>query len=241
MQSQGNRGETLTRKCKDCGVCLVVGSTWTDCNKNRNYYRCSACHRILNAAQMRQANAAKRGIVLPAVVIKPIDHTLEERRIRIASNASINRIKTKGIVKEMVVDGSVYVITNAEIPGRVKIGWGADPEARLGDYKTYHPTPYVQYGYAHAPSIAAEKEVHSFFEPFRVAGTKEWFWLTPEAALDIVKKICLEHSTNGGLSNANKDQSLSDPTGAGDAEADWQSVADPLDQADNLFHTLYEY
>jgi hypothetical protein len=127
-----------------------------------------------------------------AKVFREPDPILENRRIRLAdAKALTTKYKRQYIVK----DGSVYVITHSAFPGMVKIGWAGDPWARLGEYQMYAPTPYALEGYAHAPSIKAEKAVHRHFKHQRVSG--EWFRVSVEEALAITKKICLEHSTHG--------------------------------------------
>lgn len=86
--------------------------------------------------------------------------------------------------------GWVYVISNKSMPGLVKIGYTMkDPEIRAADLNgTGIPTPYlVEYEVLVDEPLKIEQAVHAHLARNREG--KEWFKLSPEAAVAGIKQV----------------------------------------------------
>ena len=97
--------------------------------------------------------------------------------------------------------GIVYVLTNSEMPGLVKIGKTSqgEVEGRLSQlYSTGVPIPF-ECVYAARVSDAAtvEKALHTVFEPHRVNPNREFFRIEPDQAEVILRLIDHEDVTPG--------------------------------------------
>lgn len=92
---------------------------------------------------------------------------------------------------EEIMDGIVYVLTNPEMPGLVKIGETSRDgmKERLSElYKTGVPVPFrCEYAARVSERKALEKAFHAAFEPHRVNPNREFFRIEPEQAIAILK------------------------------------------------------
>jgi hypothetical protein len=95
----------------------------------------------------------------------------------------------------------VYVLTNAEMPGLVKIGI---TDASVGDRvkqldNTSVPVPFECF-YAAEVSDAArvERAIHEAFDDHRVRKSREFFRLSPDKPKAIIELLCIKNVTPGG-------------------------------------------
>ena len=105
------------------------------------------------------------------------------------------------MISENNQSGIVYVLTNSEMPGLVKIGKTSqgEVEGRLSQlYSTGVPIPF-ECVYAARVSDAAtvEKALHTVFEPHRVNPNREFFRIEPDQAEVILRLIDHEDVTPG--------------------------------------------
>ena len=85
----------------------------------------------------------------------------------------------------------VYVLTNPDIQGVVKIGRTKDLEKRLRTFNTAAPRPYVcAIAVDVAPRNAStlEKALHTAFTPDKAPNAREWFEMDPERVVAILRE-----------------------------------------------------
>ncbi len=94
----------------------------------------------------------------------------------------------------------VYVLTNAEMPGLVKIGIteGNIEDRVKGLDNTSVPVP-LECFYAAEVSDAAkiERAIHEAFDDHRVRKSREFFRLSPDKPKAIIELLCLKNVTPG--------------------------------------------
>lgn len=108
----------------------------------------------------------------------------------------------KSIPKFKGKQGHVYILTNPSIPGQVKIGYTQLDDVVLRSKQlskdTGVPTPFIVYASRIFDNcMLAEKMMHSYFsentdpnlKTGRVSENREFFWTTPELALEYLIKI----------------------------------------------------
>lgn len=87
----------------------------------------------------------------------------------------------------------VYVLVNESIHGMVKIGMttrGVQERAREISGATGVPTPWtVVFSFRCFKSYDLEQEIHEYLDSVRVSGNREMFRLTPNQAMEVVKKL----------------------------------------------------
>jgi hypothetical protein len=87
----------------------------------------------------------------------------------------------------------VYVLTNAAMPGLVKLGWSAqeDVSSRLTQlYTTGVPVPFdLVYVCRVENADEVENALHTAFGPNRVNPRREFFRIDPEQAIAILKLL----------------------------------------------------
>ena len=87
-----------------------------------------------------------------------------------------------------VGDSWVYVLSNASMPGALKIGYTAlkpDKRAKQLSRSTGVASPFiVEYSFQCFNAESLEGELHKFFNPYRINNNREFFRLS----LDEVKK-----------------------------------------------------
>jgi len=91
------------------------------------------------------------------------------------------------------VTGYVYCLTNASIPGLVKIGkTKRDPKARAAEISasTGVPTPFdIKWSLQVHDMDKAETDLHSALENHRLSKRREFFRCTPSQAADAAKSL----------------------------------------------------
>src|SRR5206468_742289 len=94
----------------------------------------------------------------------------------------------------------VYVITNAAMPGLVKIGvTNGDVATRLKQLDTTGmPLPFECFYAAEVKDCAAvEKAIHKAFGDHRVRQSREFFKLSPDKPKAIIELLCIKNVTPG--------------------------------------------
>lgn len=93
----------------------------------------------------------------------------------------------------------VYVLSNASMPGLVKIGMTEDQDAsaRVGQlFSTGVPLPFdVEYACRVDNPDEVEKALHQAFAPARINPRREFFRIAPEQAIAILKLLNKEDAT----------------------------------------------
>ena len=97
--------------------------------------------------------------------------------------------------------GIVYVLTNPEMPGLVKIGKTSRKEVqqRLVElYSTGVPVPFeCEYAARVSDEGVVEKAFHTAFEPYRINPNREFFRIDPEQAIALLELLAVEDVTPG--------------------------------------------
>ena len=95
--------------------------------------------------------------------------------------------------------GIVYVLTNPEMPGLVKIGKTSrdEVEERLKElYSTGVPVPFeCEYAARVEDSAKTEKAFHTAFGPYRINPNREFFRIDPEQAIEVLTLLANEDVT----------------------------------------------
>ena len=93
----------------------------------------------------------------------------------------------------------VYVLTNAAMPGLVKIGYTTQEDANsriVQLYTTGVPVPFeLQYACKVPNAEEVEKALHIAFSPNRINPKREFFKIEPEQAIAILKLLHTEDAT----------------------------------------------
>ncbi len=95
---------------------------------------------------------------------------------------------------------TVYVLTNAEMPGLVKIGiTDGNIEDRVkGLDNTSVPVPFECFYAAEVADAAkVERAIHEAFDDHRVRKSREFFRLSPDKPRAIIELLCLKNVTPG--------------------------------------------
>ena len=95
----------------------------------------------------------------------------------------------------------MYVLTNPEMPGLVKIGRTSRKEVqqRLVElYSTGVPVPFeCEYAARVSDEAVVEKAFHTAFEPYRINPNREFFRIDPEQAIALLTLLADEDVTPG--------------------------------------------
>lgn len=121
------------------------------------------------------------------LLIGAVTQAMEEQR------AAKDEISMSGDSDAAAVSaGMVYAMVNPSMPGLVKVGkTRRSGEVRAAElHGTGVPTPFiVVYELATADCDATEQLVHAALDPYRVNGRREFFAVTPQAAIDVMLQI----------------------------------------------------
>ena len=97
--------------------------------------------------------------------------------------------------------GIVYVLTNPEMPGLVKIGKTSRREVQqrlIELYSTGVPVPFeCEYAARVSDESVVEKAFHTAFEPYRINPNREFFRIDPEQAIALLALLADEDVTPG--------------------------------------------
>jgi len=88
-----------------------------------------------------------------------------------------------------VINGYVYVLRDKghQI---IKLGFTSDPDARLSQHRSSNPF-LIPIALFPVNSQLCETVAHDFLKPYRVIGTREWYYDVPEVLEAISKLFCI--------------------------------------------------
>jgi hypothetical protein len=105
----------------------------------------------------------------------------------------------RDMTEDCVQEGYVYVITNKAWPDWVKIGRAIDANDRLRAYQTSSPLRDYQIVHSvHFEDVnAAERKAHLIAarmtgKPWNKVDNGEWFRLTQEQAVEVLREVTLD-------------------------------------------------
>ena len=91
----------------------------------------------------------------------------------------------------------VYVLTNAAMPGLVKIGYTSQAEAQTRIAQLYSTGVPVPFDVAFAATVESaekvEEALHTAFGPSRINSKREFFRIDPEQAIAILRLFQKDH------------------------------------------------
>ena len=178
-----------TKTCTACSAELT-DTNWYKSAQNKNYYTCISCHDKSNAKTNAIHNPLSMYVNGKYVSRK---HPLyKPGKYKSFGDAAFSSLSNYVNVKF----GYVYAIRNPAWPDWVKIGKAVDAEDRLRSYHT--GSPMRDYELVHsvyfedrneaerkAHLLAASKTTH----PWNKNDNGEWFKLTQQQAVEILKEI----------------------------------------------------
>lgn len=88
----------------------------------------------------------------------------------------------------------IYVLSNPSYPGQIKIGSttknNVNERAKQLSRATGVPLPFeIEWIYSCYNSLNLEKEIHQYFDQFRVNDKREFFYLSVDEAKNVIKKL----------------------------------------------------
>ena len=182
----------MIHNCITCGTKLTLGENWYESNMKRCLYRCVGCHRV-NGRKPHKRNP-QRMYVNGKYISK--SHPLHKSgTYKSFGELAFGSLKNYSQIKE----GYVYAIVNAAWPEWVKIGKALDAEDRLNGYQT--SSPMRDYKLVHSVYFedrnVAERKAHTLAafktaHPWNKHDNGEWFKLTDEQAVEILKEITID-------------------------------------------------
>lgn len=91
-------------------------------------------------------------------------------------------------------DGYVYIISNPDFPGYLKIGIAENIKARLSSYQTASPRRNykVEYKIYHPNCRLAEKQVQESLKMFALKQRNEWFEVSLQVAIDRLNETLID-------------------------------------------------
>ena len=93
----------------------------------------------------------------------------------------------------------MYVLTNPEMPGLVKIGKTSQDELQnrlMSLYKTNVPVPFeCKYAARVSNAFSVESSLHRYFKEYRVNPDREFFRIEPEQVIQRLWPIAIEDLT----------------------------------------------
>ena len=183
----------MTHSCISCDTKLIVGENWHESHLKSCIYRCITCHREKCQATQHTRNP-QRMYVNGKYILK--SHPLHKAgRYKSFGDLAFGSLNNYAQIKE----GHVYAITNPAWPEWIKIGKAIDAEDRLSSYQT--SSPMRNYKLVHSVHFddrnKAEKKAHLLaatrtMHPWNKHDNGEWFKLTEEQAIEILKEITID-------------------------------------------------
>ena len=155
--------------------------------------RCKACKKIEDPPEANRRRALKSNATQMYVNSKyvPKTHPLHKPgRYKTFEDAAFSSLAKY----ELSVEGQVYIITNPNFDGWVKVGMAIDSEDRLNGYQTsspfrdYHLHSFWDVSNRRSAEAAAHAELEKTYER-----RGEWFKCTPEQATEVVSNITEEY------------------------------------------------
>ena len=175
----------VTKHCNTCNETKAISEFPKDCTTQDGLnHRCRLCMKKYN-----RGNNPSRMWVNGKYI--PNKHPLHKPgRYKTFEDAAFSSLAKY----ELSVEGQVYIITNPNFDGWVKVGMAIDSEDRLNGYQTsspfrdYHLHSFWDVSNRRNAEAAAHTELEKTYER-----RGEWFKCTPEQATEVVSNITEEY------------------------------------------------
>jgi len=177
------------KRCRNCGETKAI----SEFNRQKSAKdglqdRCRTCEKKRNDRMNPETNSARMWVNGKYV---PKSHPLHKPgRYKTFEDAAFSSLAKY----ELSVEGQVYIITNPNFEGWVKVGMAIDSEDRLNGYQTSSPfRDYQLHSFwdvnnRRSAEAAAHTELEKTYER-----RGEWFKCTPEQATEVVSNITEEY------------------------------------------------
>ena len=177
--------DTLAAVCTTCATKLTIDN-WAQSWRNIGRKQCTSCSRDYNVSSNQNRMWVNGKYV-------PQSHPLYKAgRYKSFGDAAFSSLQKD----RQIAKGYVYEIQNAAWPEWIKIGKAIDAEDRLNGYQTSSPMrDYTLLYYRYFDDRnTAEKKAHILAatqttHPWNKHENGEWFKLTQQQAIDIIKEI----------------------------------------------------
>jgi len=177
--------DTLEAVCTTCSTKLTIDN-WAQSWRNIGRKQCTSCSRDYNVSSNQNRMWVNGKYV-------PQSHPLYKAgRYKSFGDAAFSSLQKD----RQIAKGYVYAIQNAAWPEWIKIGKAIDAEDRLNGYQTSSPMrDYTLLYYRYFDDRnTAEKKAHILAatqttHPWNKHENGEWFKLTQQQAIDIIKEI----------------------------------------------------
>ena len=177
--------DTLEAVCTTCSTKLTIDN-WAQSWRNIGRKQCTSCSRDYNTSSNQNRMWVNGRYV-------PQSHPLYKAgRYKSFGDAAFSSLQKD----KQISEGYVYAIQNVAWPEWVKIGKAVDAEDRLNGYQTSSPMrDYTLLYYRYFDDRnTAEKKAHILAatqttHPWSKHDNGEWFKLTQQQAIDIIKEI----------------------------------------------------
>ena len=177
------------KRCSVCGETKPINEYHKDrTQKDGLDHRCITCKKTHQIKWNGKSNPSRMWVNGKYV---PKTHPLHKPgRYKTFEDAAFSSLAKY----ELSVEGQVYIITNPNFDGWVKVGMAIDSEDRLNGYQTsspfrdYHLHSFWDVSNRRSAEAAAHTELEKTYER-----RGEWFKCTPEQATEVVSNITEEH------------------------------------------------
>ena len=90
--------------------------------------------------------------------------------------------------------GYIYVITNPDFPGFVKVGIAKNIKSRLGSYQTSSPRRNykIEHKIFHPDCRQGERLAHEKLKMFALSRRNEWFEISLHMAISIIDELLVD-------------------------------------------------
>lgn len=180
------------KTCIECSAVLTQDN-WYDSMRNNKHYQCIKCHDIWN----KKSNAIHNplSMYVNGKYVSRKHPLYKPGKYKSFGDAAFSSLSNYVNVKF----GYVYAIRNPAWPDWVKIGKAVDAEDRLRSYHT--GSPMRDYKLVHAVFFEdrneAERKAHLLAaakttHPWNKNDNGEWFRLTEEQAMEVLRELTLD-------------------------------------------------
>lgn len=177
------------KRCSHCGETKALSEFDKNHGQKGGFdHRCKPCKKKADAVNCLRRNTFRMWVNGKYV---PKSHPLHKPgRYKTFEDAAFSSLAKY----ETSVEGQVYIITNPNFEGWVKVGMAIDSEDRLNGYQTsspfrdYHLHSFWDVSNRRNAEAAAHAELEKTYER-----RGEWFKCTPEQATEVVSNITEEY------------------------------------------------
>jgi len=179
----------MIKQCNTCEEFLPIDNFHRNRKaKDGRMPRCKKCRVHENFEQHKRNNPRRMWVNGKYISTKhPLYKPGRYKSFEDAAFSSLAKYETS-------VEGQVYIITNPNFEGWVKVGMAIDSEDRLNGYQTsspfrdYHLHSFWDVSNRRSAEAAAHTELEKTYER-----RGEWFKCTPEQATEVVSNITEEY------------------------------------------------